>query len=191
VPARSGGTTVAAAPAKPVRPAPAPAPAAEAPVDAPPAVSPSPSPSPSPAAATAAPAPAPASKPAVAVAPTPSPSPAAVAASKPAPKVAKAEDSERAKSLLEGKPTAATTTATAPKDGRFVVQAGAYTDAAALREARDKIERLGLKTYTQVVETDAGRRTRVRIGPFASREEADRAAAKLKGAALPAAVLTL
>lgn len=183
VPARKDPAVAAVAP-KAQRPAPAPAPVApEAPVEAAPAVSPAPASAPAPAAQVA-------SKPAAA----PTPAPAAVAASKPAPKpaaVAKAEDSERAKSLLEGKPTAATQPPAADKDARFVVQAGAYTDATALREAREKIERLGLKTYTQVVETDAGRRTRVRIGPFASRDEAERAAAKIKGAALPAAVLTL
>ena len=37
--------------------------------------------------------------------------------------------------------------------GRFVVQVGAFADAATAREARQKVEKLGLKTYTQVVET--------------------------------------
>jgi DedD protein len=81
---------------------------------------------------------------------------------------------------------------TAPAAGRFVVQVGAYTDAATLREARAKVEKLGLKTYTQVIEGDGGKpRTRVRLGPYASREDADAAAAKLKRAGLPAAILTL
>jgi DedD protein len=31
-----------------------------------------------------------------------------------------------------------------------VVQVGAYTDATTLRDARQKVEKLGLKTYTQV-----------------------------------------
>lgn len=135
------------------------------------------------------------------VKPTPEAKPApapAVADGKPVPKpapVAKAAEpadrGERAKALLDGKPAAPAAPPAAAKDGRFVVQVGAYTDADALREARQKVERLGLKTYTQVVETDAGKRTRVRIGPFATREEAERTAARIKGAALPAAVLTL
>jgi DedD protein len=78
-----------------------------------------------------------------------------------------------------------------PAGARFVVQIGAYSDAARLREARQRVERLGLKTYTQVIETDGGKRTRVRIGPYASREEADAAAAKVKGAGLPANILAL
>ena len=48
-----------------------------------------------------------------------------------------------------------------------------------------------MKTYTQVAETPAGPRTRVRVGPFATRDEAERAAAKIKAAALPAAILAL
>ena len=39
--------------------------------------------------------------------------------------------------------------------------------------------------------TKDGRRIRVRLGPYASRDEAERASAKLKGAGLPGAILTL
>jgi DedD protein len=75
--------------------------------------------------------------------------------------------------------------------GRFVVQAGAYTDATKLRDARQKVERLGLKTYTQVIDSEAGKRTRVRVGPFATRQEADAVAAKVKATGLQVNVLTL
>ena len=59
------------------------------------------------------------------------------------------------------------------------------------REARQKVERAGLKTYTNVAETKDGKRIRVRVGPFANRAEADKAADKIKGLDLPAAILTL
>ena len=72
-----------------------------------------------------------------------------------------------------------------------MVQAGAYNDATKLRDARQKVERLGLKTYTQVIDSEAGKRTRVRVGPFATRQEADAVAAKVKAAGLQANVLTL
>jgi len=100
---------------------------------------------------------------------------------------AQASESARAKALLEGKDAAAAKTET----GRFVVQVGAFADVAAAREMRQKAEKLGLKTYTQVASTSAGSRIRVRIGPFASRDEADKALAKAKGAGLTAVVLTL
>jgi len=97
-----------------------------------------------------------------------------------------AAESARAKALLEGKDAAAK-----PESGRFIVQVGAFADAAAARETRQKAEKLGLKTYTQVATTSAGDRIRVRVGPFASRDEADKALAKAKGAGLSAVVLTL
>ena len=81
--------------------------------------------------------------------------------------------------------------ASAPGPGRFVVQVGAFTDPAAVREARQRLEKLGLKSYTQEIETASGKRTRVRAGPFATREEADRAGARIKAAGLPAYMLAL
>jgi DedD protein len=101
-------------------------------------------------------------------------------------------DARRAQDLLDGKATtAAASAASEPKGPRFVVQAGAYTDAATLREARQKVEKLGLKTYTQVVEVDGSARTRVRVGPFSTREEAEKASARIKSAGLPANILGL
>ena len=58
-------------------------------------------------------------------------------------------------------------------------------------DAPAKVERLGLKTYTQAVETADGKRIRVRVGPFNSRDEADKVAAKVRGGGLSSAVLTL
>jgi DedD protein len=105
-------------------------------------------------------------------------------ASAPKPPAAKPDDGQRARALLDGQPASAATL-------RIVVQVGAYTEAAKLAEARHKLETMGLKTYTQVVEAEGGKRTRVRVGPFASRAEADKAAARIKAAGLPVAILTL
>ncbi len=74
---------------------------------------------------------------------------------------------------------------------RFVVQVGAFTDPAAVRDVRAKMEKLGLKTYTQVADTTAGRRTRVRLGPFDSRAEADSVRARANKVGVAAVVLTL
>ncbi len=109
----------------------------------------------------------------------------AAAPSRPAPAT---NDGARAEALLNGQ--AATPPASAPA-GRTVVQVGAYTEPAKLKEARQKVEQLGFKTYTQVVEVDGTKRTRVRVGPFATKAEADKAAARIKASGLPAAILTL
>jgi DedD protein len=79
----------------------------------------------------------------------------------------------------------------AAADARFVVQVGAFADPGKAREARLKLERAGLNTYTHVAETKDGKRIRVRVGPFGSRGEADKAADKIKGLDLPANILTL
>jgi len=112
--------------------------------------------------------------------PKPEPKPEAKAPAKPA---SSADDGEKARALLEGK--------TVESAGRFVVQVGAFADTDKAREARQKVERAGLKTYTNVAETKDGRRIRVRVGPYASRTEAEKAAEKIKGLDLPAAILTL
>ena len=111
--------------------------------------------------------------------------PASAAPARPAP--AASGDGDRAQALLEGRPVGA-----ASAEGpRFVVQVGAFADAEAARETRQKAEKLGLKTYTQVAQTSAGSRIRVRIGPFTSRADADAALAKASAAGLTAVVLTL
>lgn len=75
--------------------------------------------------------------------------------------------------------------------GRFVVQVGAFSEEAKVRELRSKVEKAGLKTYTQEANTKEGKRIRVRVGPFASRDEADKAAAKLKQLNLQPQILSL
>ena len=113
----------------------------------------------------------------------------AAKASAAAPRVAASAPPRAAASAAQA--VAAEAAASAPGPGRFVVQAGAYTEPTKLREARQKVERLGLKTYTQVIENDAGKRTRVRVGPFATRQEAEAVAAKVKATGLQVNVLTL
>ena len=105
---------------------------------------------------------------------------------------AKAEDSARAdsesqkaKALLEGKPPVA-------EQDRLIVQVGAFVDADKVREVRRKLEQAGLKTYTQSIDGKDGKRTtRVRVGPFDSRAEADKTAARIRKLDLPANVIVL
>lgn len=111
------------------------------------------------------------------------------AETKPEPQAApKADDGARASALLNGQSANATSAAA---EGRMVVQVGSFADADKASEVRQKLEKAGLKTYTQVADTKDGKRTRVRVGPYASRAEADKAASKIKALDLPAAVLTL
>lgn len=103
------------------------------------------------------------------------------------------DDAARARALLEGhgQQSVQAAGAAAAEQGRFIVQVGAFADPDKVREVRAKLERVGLKTYTQVVDTKDGKRTRVRLGPFESRAEADKAVGRAKGAGLSASVLAL
>jgi DedD protein len=120
--------------------------------------------------------------------------PAAKPADKPSdkPPTAPSDDGAKARALLEGKEAAKAASApTAAVAGRFVVQIGAFSDVAKAHEARVKLEKAGLKTYTQVVQPKEGKRIRVRVGPFESKSEADKVAEKIRKLDLPAAILEL
>ncbi len=119
---------------------------------------------------------------------SPKPAQPAEAPAEPAREQARSRaDAARAQALLEGKPAAGVVAASS----KYIVQVGAYADSKAAQEARMKLERIGLKTYVQAVDTPAGKRIRVRLGPFESRDAADKAAAKARAAGLSTAVLTL
>ncbi len=106
----------------------------------------------------------------------------------PAPKV---DDGARAKALLNDQPAAAPPVASPANEGRMVVQVGAFADADKAKDVRQKLEKAGLKTYTQVAETKDGKRIRVRVGPFSTKAEADKAANKIRALDLSASILTL
>lgn len=76
-------------------------------------------------------------------------------------------------------------------EARYVVQVGAFSDDTKVKEVRAKLEKAGFKTYVHVAQTKEGKRTRVRIGPFSSKDEAQKTVSKIKSLQLNAAVLTL
>lgn len=138
---------------------------------------------------------------AVSSAPAPAPAPAAkLAQAKPETKAESKtaapekahdkshDDAAKARALLDGKEPAASAKS---GDERLVIQVGAYTDAAKVREARQKLEAAGFKTYTQVIDSKDGKRTRVRVGPFESKAEADKSAQKIRKLQLDTAILKL
>lgn len=123
--------------------------------------------------------------------------PAAVAQTK-TDDAAKATSTEaaRARAALEGKALAdakasASAASAAAGSNRFIVQVGAFADSDKVREVRRKVEGAGLKTYTQVVETKDGARTRIRVGPFGEKNEAQQVADKIRKLDLSPSILTL
>lgn len=102
--------------------------------------------------------------------------------------VTQTDDGSKAQALLDGDNPDNPAT---PAATRFIVQIGAFADAARAQEVRLKVEHAGLKTYTHIASTKEGPRTRVRVGPFATKHEADKASERIKKLALPAVILKL
>jgi DedD protein len=65
-------------------------------------------------------------------------------------------------------------------DESFVVQLGAFSNAVNARTLQRKLQDNKFKAYTELVKNAGGDRTRVRVGPYASREAADKARERLK-----------
>ena len=113
------------------------------------------------------------------------PAPAKVAKPEPVAPAKPKDDGSKAKSLLDGKSGASSAE-------RHVIQVGAFSDAAKVREVRKKLEQAGLTTYTQTIDGKDGKpTTRVRVGPFDSREEADKAAGRIRKLELSPVVLRI
>jgi len=74
-----------------------------------------------------------------------------------------------------------------PQD--YVVQVIALADADRAKQMQRQIAATGLKSYTEVVDTAKGAVTRVRVGPFASREAAEKARGQLQGIGLDGKVI--
>lgn len=63
--------------------------------------------------------------------------------------------------------------------GKFVIQVAALATKQKIDELQAKLKSAGIKSHTQKVATTGGDRIRVRVGPFATKAEADQTCAKL------------
>ena len=78
----------------------------------------------------------------------------------------------KAESRVEKKPSSAST---------FVVQLGAFSDPLKAKQQQQNLTTNGITTYTENIKTEKGEVTRVRIGPFSVRSEAEEMRNRLKG----------
>jgi DedD protein len=75
--------------------------------------------------------------------------------------------------------------------GTASVQVGAFADDKFAVDLVATLKAKGFAAYTEAVPTDRGTVQRVRVGPYATRNEADAAAVKLKAAGYDRAIVTL
>lgn len=93
-----------------------------------------------------------------------------------------ADEAARARAILEGKFPPRNDPAKAVSDtksGKFAVQVAALATQDKINELRSKLNSAGIQSYTQKVATQSGERTRIRVGPFATKEEAEKMRGKL------------
>ena len=116
---------------------------------------------------------------------------APAAKSEPAPKQAAKPAAKPAARKSEPAPKAVEKPQSAPKSraeekgaDSFVVQVAALNDAAKARQMEQQLAGAGIKAYTEAVPTAKGKVTRVRTGPFKTREEAEKMRDKLKSMGL-------
>ena len=88
-------------------------------------------------------------------------------------------------------PKAGAQSPAAPRLEGFAVQVGAYRDEKTLNEARTKLASAGIVHYTERLEGPQAGLTRLRAGPFSTREAAEKAKATLKSASLDGQVVPL
>jgi DedD protein len=91
---------------------------------------------------------------------------------------AKAEPAEREVAKAPGK-AEDLRAKVAPNAQAWVVTVDAFSDKKNVIQLRTKLSAAGVKSYTEAVKTSKGELTRVRAGPFASKEAAEQARAKL------------
>ena len=96
---------------------------------------------------------------------------------KPAEKPAKttSNDTQRAAAILGGKPAETTS-----GGGQFLILIGAFSNPANVKQLQTKIGELDIKVFTEALDSPEGKKTRVRAGPFPSRDAADKALDKMK-----------
>jgi len=73
--------------------------------------------------------------------------------------------------------------------GRYLLQVGAFATESSANAAVGRVQAAGQRAFTERVKTERGERIRVRVGPFASREAAERARDTLKAAGIDAAMI--
>ena len=103
--------------------------------------------------------------------------PAKTESAKPEPAAGKAAEDDASPTVNKAEQERAQA---ALRDEAWVVSLDAFSDVKNVKLLRAKLSAAGVKSYTEPVKTSKGELTRVRAGPFTSKEAAEKARAKLE-----------
>ncbi|SDH65564.1 SPOR domain-containing protein [Propionivibrio dicarboxylicus] len=90
------------------------------------------------------------------------------------------DDAHRAAAILSGKHVEASASSPAHGNGQFVILIGAFANQGNVKVLQSKLGELGLKVFTEPLDSPEGKKTRVRVGPFPNRDGAEKALDKMK-----------
>ena len=117
--------------------------------------------------------------------------PANAKASTPAPAASKTASATKSAEPARAKPAAkapAEDLATVGSAPGFYINVGLFADESNARKAQSRLLNEGLPAFRQTLDSAQGTRVRVRVGPYASRSQAEAAAATVKALGLEAVV---
>lgn len=94
----------------------------------------------------------------------------------------KADEAKRAAAILAGQAADSKAIEARPtaKSGEYLVLIGAFANEANVKNIKAKLAEQGIKTFSEPLDTPQGKKTRVRAGPFPSRDAADKALEKMQ-----------
>jgi len=101
----------------------------------------------------------------------------------------KADSAKPAETKSKPPPEAKTDNSAKSKGQKIVLQAAALSTDAAAQDLSDRLRKAGFTPFTEKVDTADGVRFRVRVGPYATRDEAQRAQAKLRAIGVSATLV--
>lgn len=74
--------------------------------------------------------------------------------------------------------------------GTYYVQVGVFSDPDNVKQMQDKLSTKGLKSRTELIDTAKGKKTRLRVGPFNSKKDAEGALEKMKSVSLTGMIVS-
>lgn len=96
-----------------------------------------------------------------------------------------AQPAAETKPVKETRPAKPAPAKTAQKKGAYLVQVGVFSEGPKAKELAAKLATQGLHPVSEKLDTPNGAKIRLRVGPYATKAEAEAALAKLKAAGTP------
>jgi DedD protein len=76
-----------------------------------------------------------------------------------------------------------------PAVGNYFVQIGVFSDPEKVKQMQEKLSAKGLKSTDELIDTAKGKKTRLRVGPFEAKKDAESAIEKIKSVGLTGVVV--